>query len=428
MNDNETNQEIPPIQEAPPTQDNPPLSASSIPAQKPKRNHKIFGLVASFAAITIIFSSLTGIIVYSVVKGNLPSILSELQNQPAVTTNSSDVTQAEHANQGSPATNKFFSLEDAAAKNEAGKTALSVSEIASKGKPAVVAINTEMSVLTPFGENGTVPAAGSGFIISADGYIVTNHHVIDSAKKISVTLDGGKVYPATLVGSDSINDLAILKIDGQDLPTVTLGSSANLEVGELAVAIGNPLGELSGTVTAGIISALDRSISIDGQNMVLLQTDAAINAGNSGGALFNSFGEVIGINTAKNAGTGIEGLGFAIPIDHAKPIIENLIQTGSTITPPQIGIYTQDITPDMAKQYNLPQGVYVIQVEDNSPAQKAGIVRGDVIVAVNGQEALTTEAVNAIKNKLSAGDSITLTIVRNSEKTDVKMTLSGNQA
>jgi serine protease Do len=443
MNENEPIQEpiIEPTNGSVQEQKNQPIQASVVnqetpPATNPpqqqvihsKKRLKIVGLAASFVAVAVVFSSLTGYLVYSKVKGLLQTAQTEISDQSAGSTDNSETTTAGNTVAKNNLTDKFFSIESAAAKTAAGKTTLSISEIAAQGKPAVVAINTEISVSTPFGENGTVPAAGSGFIITADGYIVTNHHVIDGAQKISVTLDSGKVYDATLVGSDSINDLAVLKIDGQDLPTVTLGSSADLEVGELAVAIGNPLGELSGTVTAGIISALDRSISIDGQTMYLLQTDAAINAGNSGGALFNSFGEVIGINTAKNAGTGIEGLGFAIPIDHAKPIIENLIQTGSTITPPQIGISIQDITAEMATQYNLPVGVYVAIVQDGSPAQKAGLQQGDVIIAVNGQETLTTESINAIKNKLAVGDTLTLTVVRQSKNIDIKVVLGSGQS
>ena len=209
---------------------------------------------------------------------------------------------------------------------------------------AVVAINTTISAADVFGRTSDYPAAGSGFIITDDGYVVTNNHVIE-CQTITIVMENGNIYSAVLLGGDR-TDLAVLKIDDKNLPTVTLGDSSELQVGELAVAIGNPLGELSGTVTAGIISALNRTITLDNQQMNLLQTDAAINPGNSGGALFNSFGEVIGINTAKNIQTGIEGLGFAIPINDAKPVVESLINFGyvrgrtksvfrSTISPPR---------------------------------------------------------------------------------------------
>ena len=397
---------------------------------------KIIALIATFLAVVVLFTALAGAIGYLALKGSplqgkfalptVPGLTDGTTNdKPANGTESPAQTPAE-SEPGSPeqpATNKHFSLGDAAAKHDGDRQALSIIEIAKLGKPAVVAINTEMLVSNPLGESGIVPAAGSGFIITPDGYVVTNHHVISGAQQISVVLDGGQTYKARVVGSDSLNDLAVLKIDGQDLPTVILGESSQLEVGELAVAIGNPLGELSGTVTAGIISALDRAINIDGQTMELLQTDAAINAGNSGGALFNSFGEVVGINSAKNTGTGIEGLGFAIPIDHAKPIIENLIRNGSPQGKPRIGLYTQDITADLAKQYDLPVGVYIAQVEPGSPADDAGLLRGDVIIAINGSEALTTDAINQIKNRLSPGDEIELTIVREGREMTITVIL-----
>jgi serine protease Do len=401
------------------------------PPKPPRRKTAhVVALVAAFLAVAILFSAMTGAIVYIALKGSplegrfaLPTVTGPTEPAGETTAPSGETegTTATDGSQEKGPTNKNFSIGDAAAKNDPNKKTLSIIEIAALGKPAVVAINTETIVSTPFGETGTIPAAGSGFIISKDGYVVTNHHVIAGAKTISIVLNNGDNYKATLVGSDSLNDLAVLKIDGQNLPTVVLGNSADLEVGELAIAIGNPLGELSGTVTAGIISALDRAINIDGQTLYLLQTDAAINAGNSGGALFNSFGEVIGINTAKNAGTGIEGLGFAIPIDHAKPIIENLIQNGSVIGRPRIGVYTQDLDDQMATQYNLPVGVYIAQVEPGSPAEDAGLVKGDVVIATNGTETLTTASINEIKNKLSPGDSIDLTVVRDGKQ--IKLTV-----
>ncbi len=394
---------------------------------------KIIAIVAAFLAVVILFSALTGAVISIALKGNplqgrfaLPTLGSASEDGLKEQTGESSPALTEAAlddGAATPQMNKHFSLGDAAARQDPNRKALSIVEIAKLGKPAVVAINTETLVATPFGESGTMPAAGSGFIITADGYVVTNHHVVAGAQQITVVLDSGDSYKARVVGSDSINDLAVLKIDGQNLPTVILGSSADLEVGELAVAIGNPLGELSGTVTAGIISALDRAVNIDGQTMDLLQTDAAINSGNSGGALFNSFGEVIGINSAKNMGTGIEGLGFAIPIDHAKPIIESLIQNGSTLGKPRIGLYTQDITEEMSVQYDLPVGVYIAQVEPGSPADLAKLQRGDVIIAMDGQETLTTESINQVKNQMKPGDTIELTLVRDGQQLTVMVTL-----
>lgn len=386
--------------------------------EPPRRGSgRTIALVAAFLVAAILFSVLTGAIVFAVLKGPalegrfaLPTLPGGPEIREQTKPTEQDQLPAQTADPG--ATDQDFSISDLIDGQRTAGRSLSIVEIARLGKPAVVAINTETLVSSPFGESGLVPAAGSGFILTQDGYIVTNHHVVAGARTISVVLDNGDAYDADWVGSDPANDLAVLKITGQDLPTVRLGQSSDLEVGELAVAIGNPLGELSGTVTAGIISALDRAVTIDGQTLYLLQTDAAINAGNSGGALFNSFGEVIGINTAKNAGTGIEGLGFAIPVDHAKPIIETIIRSGSLPGKPRIGLYTQDIDERMASDYDLPVGVYITQVEPGSPADEAGLRQGDVIIAINGQEALTTAAINEVKNQFAPGDAIDLTIIR----------------
>jgi len=383
------------------------------------------GLIAAFVTIALILTVATGAGVYYGIQSLTPERLGLAVTESTTTEDSSSSKTGETGSDTSRGrSGKSFSLESSAARSDTDREALSITQIVAQGKPAVVAIDTETTVATPFGRNSVIPSAGSGFIISADGYVVTNHHVISGAQSVQVTLDNGDTYKASLVGSDPANDIAVLKIDGADLPTVQLGDSSDLEVGELAVAIGNPLGQLSGTVTAGIISALDRTITVDGQDMMLLQTDAAINAGNSGGALFNSFGEVIGINTAKNSGSGIEGLGFAIPIDHAEPIIEQLIEKGSVPEPPRIGIYTQDVTAEMAQQYDLPEGVYVVQVGEGSPAAAAGIQRGDVIIAINGQETLTTSAINAVKNSLQAGDTMNLTIIRDGEKLEIPVVLA----
>ena len=279
------------------------------------------------------------------------------------------------------------------------------------------------TVVDMFGQSGQAVAAGSGFILTADGYIITNNHVIEGATTITVALDDGTFYDAKLVGADAKTDLAVLKVDAKNLPTVYLGSSNDLQVGELAVAIGNPLGTLSGTVTAGIISALDREITLGGENMTLLQTDAAINEGNSGGALFNSFGEVIGINSAKNAGTGVEGLGFAIPIDLARPVIESLIQNGYVLGRPKIGITARDVSAQMAEYYSMTEGIYVAEVEPDSAADKAGILAKDIIIAADGQEALTVAALNKIKETKNPGDSLEITLVREGKEMKVTLTL-----
>jgi serine protease Do len=217
------------------------------------------------------------------------------------------------------------------ADGNASTDGLSVAEIAAIASPGVVEIRTTGTVVVR-GRSYAVEGAGSGVILTADGYIVTNHHVVDGAETIKVKLIDGTSYDAVLVDSVATMDIAVLKIEASELPFSTLGASANLVVGDTAVAIGNPLGELGGTVTQGIISSLDRQIDLDGNTMYLLQTDASINPGNSGGGLFNARGQLIGIVVAKSSGSGLEGLGFAIPIDHVKTLIENMISGGKATT------------------------------------------------------------------------------------------------
>lgn len=309
--------------------------------------------------------------------------------------------------------------------------ALSHAQIAEIVSPSVVGITTQTktSVNTPFGAmESESPGAGSGVIISADGYIVTNNHVIEGATSIVVYLEDGTEYTATLVGRDSQTDIAVLKIEANNLPAAVLGNSNDLRVGDIAVAVGNPLGELQGTVTQGIISALNREVTFQNDDgttstMNLLQTDAAINKGNSGGALVNAQGQLIGIVNAKNQGVGIEGLGFAIPIDDVKEVIDDLMISGYVTGRPQVGIGTREVTEQISRQYNLPMGLYVAQVEEYSAAERAGIRVGDVITAFNGTEVTNIDEFNELKAQFKVGDSISLTINRQGEILELPLTL-----
>jgi serine protease Do len=259
--------------------------------------------------------------------------------------------------------------------------------------------------------------SGSGIIISEDGYIVTNQHVIDGASEISVILNTGDEYTATLVGADSKSDLAVLKIEATGLTAAELGDSSALEVGELAVAIGNPLGqEFAGTVTVGYISALNRTMTVDNKTYNLLQTDAAINPGNSGGALVNKYGQVIGINSVKISTTGVEGIGFAIAISEAKPIIDDLMNNGYVSGRPLVGITAQSTS----------YGLSVTSVSAGSGAEAAGIQVGDFIVKADGTAVKTVDALNTIRDKKKAGDVLTLTVIRNGELMDIDVTLGEN--
>lgn len=296
-----------------------------------------------------------------------------------------------------------------------GGEILTIQKIAQKCGPAIVGIETKITLNDAFGfsvEEGT--GAGSGIIIRSDGYIVTNSHVVEKASSLAVILSNGKNYPAKLIGKDSKSDLAVIKIEGSNFPVAELGISSQLKVGDLAVAIGNPLGqEFAGSVTSGIISGLNRYIMVDDRQYNLIQTDAAINSGNSGGALLNNQGKVVGINTIKVVTTGSEGLGFAIPIDDAKPIIDELITNGRISGRPSTGILaTRDITDQISQIYDLPIGVYVTRIKAFGAAERAGLKVGDIIDKTNGQSVKTRGEFEKIINKLKAGDQVSIEVKR----------------
>lgn len=307
--------------------------------------------------------------------------------------------------------------------------------VAQKVLPSVVGIKVEYSVSSIFNKNmtSTGEAEGSGIIISQDGYILTNNHIVNNtstssfyevgdANKVIVTLYNDETeYEGTIVGTDEQTDLAVIKIDKTGLTAATLGNSDNVQVGEFAMAIGNPLG-MQSSVSSGMISAVNRKVTSDGITFNLIQTDSAINSGNSGGALVNSKGEVIGINTLKMSGSGVEGMGFAIPINSAKPIYEQLIQYNK-VKRPYIGISGRDLDEKTAKANNLVVGVYVLSVEEFSSAEKAGIKIGDVITSIDEKTITTMNELNEVKNSHQIGDEIKLKIYRNNSEKEITLTL-----
>ncbi|HOQ06292.1 MAG TPA: trypsin-like peptidase domain-containing protein [Clostridiales bacterium] len=309
-----------------------------------------------------------------------------------------------------------------------------VTAIAKKAGPSIVGIRMTVSGTRTnyFGFTNSSVSEGSGIIISKDGYIMTNYHVVSGADPkqgtasrtiLEVFLPDGREAKATFRGGDEKTDLAVIKIDMKNLPVAELGDSSKPEVGELAVAIGNPLGmEFAGSVTVGVISALNRSIQINGRTMNVIQTDAAINEGNSGGALLNSQGKVIGINSAKIAASGVEGLGFAIPINDAWPVVEQLIKYGYVRGRPYIGISGKEITSIYASYYGIPKGIYVTDVIAGSAAEKAGIRRGDIIVAMAGKTVETVQDLDKIKESYKPGDTVTVTVDRNGKKVNLSLT------
>jgi len=300
---------------------------------------------------------------------------------------------------------------------------LSTTDIVDKYAVSVVEIITESVETGGFSQQYIKSGAGSGVIIDSEGYIVTNHHVIEGARKITVTLRDGQNYAATLVGYDEKMDLALLKVEAEGLIAAVLGDSDTLKVGQRTIAIGNPLGQLGGTVTEGIISALDRNISSENTAETLIQTDAAINPGNSGGALINSQGQIIGITSSKIADTDVEGLGFAIPIDFAKPIIEDIIQYGYVKDRPATGISGEAVSAAMSRYYGLPKGVIVTVVDINSGADLAGIEEYDIITEIDGKAITSMSDIQAINETHSVGDVIQVTFYRDRQYQTVNLKL-----
>lgn len=315
---------------------------------------------------------------------------------------------------------------------EYSETGISVS---AKVLPSVVGITVEFPVSSIFNRaSTTTSASGSGVIISDDGYILTNNHIVSSssssyyyevgeASSVKVYLYNDETaYDAKIIGTDSQTDLAVIKIEKTGLTAAELGDSDSVQVGEFSMAIGNPLG-MQSSVSAGMISAVNREVtSDDGTTYNLIQTDAAINAGNSGGALVNSKGQVIGINTLKLSGTGIEGMGFAIPINSTKTIYEQLIEY-QKVKRPYIGVSGRDLSEELAKANNLVVGVYVVSVEEFSSAEKAGIKAGDVITSIDGTSISTMDKLNEVKNSHNIGDTIKIKIYRNGEEKELSLTL-----
>lgn len=304
---------------------------------------------------------------------------------------------------------------------------LTVAQIVDKNENAVVEIMISGTQQNMWGQMQLVQGAGSGVIIKEDGYIATNYHVIQGANKVQVTLHNGESYPAGIVGSDPSNDIAVIKIDAKGLTTATIGDSSTVDVGDLAVAIGNPLGQLGGTATTGIISALDRTLDVEGTTLTLMQTDAAINGGNSGGGLFNNKGELIGIVESKASAVGVEGLAFALPINNVAPIINDFIENGGSTkaaeATPAVGIVISEVSEENAQYYGLESaGVYIAQVTGEN-AVKAGFSEGDRIVSFNGTEVSNSNDFITLVRKCKVGDTVTIVVSRSGQQLEIKTVL-----
>ena len=396
--------------------------SSSYKNEKSQKNKTGFGK-------TVILPFVSGVVGCSVVLGTcfgVPSIRAKLINNSSsnISTSNSSSTQSN----GYVTQTALSNYSDTAV------------YAANKILPSIVGIKIEYTVNTQsfFGRSSssTATASGSGIIISEDGYILTNNHVVSSsssesnsyyqitdAGKVTVTLFGDETeYEAKIVGQDEQTDLAVIKIEKSGLTKAEFADSDSVKVGEFAMAVGNPV-NMNSTVTTGIVSAVNRKITdSDGKTYTCIQTDAAINSGNSGGALVNSEGKVIGINTLKLSGTGIEGIGFAIPINSTTDITSQLIQY-SKVKRPFIGISGIDLNAETAKTYNLVEGVYVKSVEDFSAAEKAGLKAGDVIIEVEGKSIKTMDELNEVKNSHKIGDELKLKINRNGTEKEITLTL-----
>lgn len=417
------------------------------PNKKPKKKHTGLKVAAFVLAMVLVSGGSIG--VYEGIRS------SNADNSSSIV--ASNDSSAAESSTGDSSSSKKSDSSQSWIQLASTNGSMSVADIVKKGTPSVVGVqstfsssngsnNNPMNGYGGFfgygsqGNNGSqgMTGVGTGIIMSKDGYIVTNAHVIyddeygyGEASSVQIQMsDEETTYDARIVAYDKEADIAVLKIDADNLTPAEFGDSSCCEVGEMVVAIGNPLGlQFQNTVTCGIISALDRKVTINDNTMTLIQTDTAINNGNSGGPLINSSGQVIGINSAKMSSTysgeaTVEGIGFAIPMSEAKSIVDDLINYGYVTGRPQLGISCQDVTEAVSQAYNIPVGAYIFSVTAGGAADQAGLQPGDVITGIQDQTISTTEELNAVKNQYKAGDTITLTYVRAGETKKVDVTLA----
>lgn len=314
-----------------------------------------------------------------------------------------------------------------------GKSAMTDAENYAANVNSVVSINTASASTNYFGQTVESASSGSGFIITGDGFIVTNYHVIDGATSVKVTLYNGDTYDAAVIGGDEDYDVAVIKVEVQDLQAVTLGDSSTLNVGDRVLAIGNPLGELTFSMSGGMVSSVNRAINVSGTPFNMIQTDASINPGNSGGPLMNSYGEVVGIVSAKYSSysaESVEGLGFAIPINDVVAMIEDIMTNGYVTNKPYLGVTAGTMTAQMAAQYryNVSEGVFIYSVDEDGAAAKAGLQMGDVIQKINDTKITSLEDLTAAKKQYSAGDTVTLSVYRGGQSQTLELTWGSKPA
>ena len=388
-------------------------------AQPPKKKKKFNGKRVARSAVALVLAAAMGFaggFVGAKFGGSGKVVIQQVA--PSSTANSSD------------------SADSSITAASSSGSSLTTEQVADLVSPSVVVITTEQVVYSQwswYGQNQVESGAGSGVIISSDGYILTCAHVVDGASTITVTI-GDKDYTATLVGEDTTSDIAVIKIDADGLTPATVGNSDSLKVGQSVMAVGNPLGELGGTVTGGMISALNRSVTIQGSSSVntmsLIQMDASVSPGNSGGGLFNMNGELVGIVNAKSSSSDAEGLGFAIPINDAIKVAQELLENGYVTGRPYLGITYLAVTDaQTASQLGVnAYGVYVVEVVKGGPAEKAGLQAGDRIVSVDGTEIASKDDLGTLMQKHAAGDTLSITIAREGQMQTVNVTLGEKTA
>ena len=398
-----------------------------------KKKNGIGGRMIALLVAVALVASIGGSALTAVI--NNISRKNEEANAKAAETMSSQTVEpaqdAQDSTQDTQSENGSYTLEKSQlpkslSSNDTGKS-LTPKEVYAMNVNATVGIATQITT-NVWGQVASASASGSGFILTSDGYVVTNNHVVEGATSVTVKLYNGDEYDAEIVGTDEMNDVALLKIDAADLQAVTVGDSDQIEVGEEVIAIGNPLGELTFTMTAGVVSALDREINTDGKPINMLQTDVAINSGNSGGALFDMNGNVIGITSAKysgstSSGASIEGISFAIPINDALRVIYDLQQYGHVTGRPYLGVTVRDLDGTTASTYGLPTGPMIQTVEAGGCAEKAGLQQGDIIIGFNGSEISSYTDLVAALNKCKAGDTAAITVFRAGAQVEASITL-----
>ena len=378
---------------------------AKVQAEEPEKEHKrkphVKGrrmrLAAAFVAMAMVGGIFGGGAMYFVMRGNEQALVSQAVNRAV----------------------NALSLNPAAATSTTAYQSGDFSDVIEQVSEGVVAITAQSQGMSYYGNGAT--SAGSGVIIRSDGIIVTCAHVIEGSNAIKVYLKNGQEYDAQVIGSDEKSDIAVLKINATNLTPVALGDSSKVRLGDNVIAIGNPLGELNGSVTVGVISAVDRSITIDNYTMTVLQTDAAINPGNSGGALLNGQGQLIGIVNAKSSGTSVEGLGFAIPLNRITTIIEQILTYGYVKDRPYLGISMQQISN--SRMGNTP-GVYIVQVYNDTAAAKAGLAIGDRIVSIDGKAIQSVSDIDSMIDTFHVGQTITIVLDRDGKQVTVQATLT----